>query len=218
MRKLETAVAEGRTLQNSRKAITALFPYAIWRRMNGQGDMYDAFFRIFGATEEEALHRPSAGAASPERRGFMWHRAEPFVTGGATVRSIRKLKDAKIIKSYLLLLWSERWSLRPDGFSEMQASVCEDFSGIEMGHYRTDIIRMLDKFIEQLDPEQGSTGQEMKDQYCSLKEALEEAEKKVLDILTGTRSGIVFSFDILTQVTHAESHLTFTCALPLMCL
>ena len=87
-----------------------------------------------------------------------------------------------------------------------------------MGHHGTDLIQMLDKFLEQLDHEEGSPRQEMKDQYHSLKEALVGAERKVLDVLTGTRSGIIFSFDILTQVTHAESHLTFACALPLMCL
>ena len=217
-RKLETALARGWTLQEGGKAITALFPYAIWRRKNGKGGMLDVLFRIAGATEEETFRQPSAGATSPERRGFMWHRAEPFVTDGVAVRSIRQLKDAKILKSYLLLLWSERWPLRPDGFSEMHVSMCEDFAGIETGYHRTDLIRTLDQFLEQLDHEQGSPGQEMKDQYCMLKEALAEAEKKVSDILTGMYSRMSFPFDILTQVTHPESHSTFVCALPLMCL
>ena len=197
--KLETAVTEGQELQHKRKAITAFFPYVIRRRTNGQGDMLDAFFRIAGATEEEALIEPSAGAASPERQGFMWHRAEQFLTDKMVVRSIRQLKDVKILKSYLLLLWSERWPLRPDGFSEVHTSMCNDFSGIEMGHRRMDLIRILDRFLEQLDREQGSPGKEMKDQYCALKEVLVEEEKKASDILTSTHSRTTLSFDILTR-------------------
>jgi len=197
--KLETALAGDRTLQKRRKAITALFPYAIWRRRNGKGDLLDVFFRIAGATEEETIRQPSAGAASPaKRRGFMWHRAEPFVTDRIVARSIRQPKDVKTLKSYLLLLWSERWPLRPGGFSEVYASVCKDFPGIGMGYHRMDLIRLLDRFLEQLDREQGSLGQEMRDQYCLLKEALAEVEKKASDILT-------------------ETHSTSICALPLMC-
>ena len=179
--------------------------------------MLDVFFRIAGVTEEETLIEPSAGAASPERKGFMWRRAEPFVTDKTVVRPIRQFKDIKILKSYLLLLWSERWSLRPDGFSEMHTSVCKDFSGIEMGHHRMGLIRILDRFLEQLDREQGSPVQGMKAQYCSPRKVLVEAEKRELDILTGAHSRMSFPFNILTRVTHAESHLTFVCALPVMC-
>ena len=168
MRKLETAAIKGRNLDNRRKAITALFPYAIWLRKNGRGSMLNVFSRIAGATKEETLSRPSAGAASPKRQGFMWRRAEPFVTDRIVVQSILRLKDIETLKSYLLLLWSERWPLRPDGFSEMRASVCEDFSGIGMGYDRMDLIRMLDRFLERLDHEQGSPGQEMKPSESSV--------------------------------------------------
>ena len=197
--KLKSTPVGDWTLQRGRKAITALFPYAIRRRKNGQGDMLDAFFRITGATEEETFRHPSTGATWPQRRGFMWRRAEPFVTDGIAVRSIRQLKDVKTIKSYLLLLWSERWPLRPDGFSEMRASVCEDFSGIGMGYHRTDLIRMLDRFLEQSGNEQESPVLEVMEQYCSLKEVLVEEEKKASDILTGTHSRIALSFDIFTR-------------------
>ena len=218
MQELKSVAAHGSRLQESRKAITALFPYAIWRRKNGQGDMLDAFFRVAGVAEEDTLCQYRGGAASPEHRGFMWYRAEPFVTDGVVVRSIRQIKDVQTTKSYLLLLWSERWPLRPDGFSEMRASMCEDFSGIGMGHHRRDLTRMLDRFLEQLDREQGPPGRRMRDQYCSLKEALVEAERKALDILTGKHSKIIAVFDILTQVMHTETHSMFVCAIPLMCL
>ena len=198
MQKLETAVARGRGLLDRRKAITALFPYAIWRSKNGQGDMLDTFFRISRVMEEETLRQSSADTAPPERRGFMWDRAKPFVAGGVVVRSMRQLKDVKILKSYLLLLWSERWPLHPDGFSEMHASVPEDFSGIEMGHHRTDFIQMLDRFLEQLGREQGTPEQEMKGQYCSLKKALVEAENKASDTLTW----YAFQNNFLFRYTH----------------
>ena len=208
MRELETAISDDQSLRRKRKAITALFPYAIWRRKNGQGDMLDAFFRIAGAT--------SAGAASLEHRGYMWYKAEPFVTDRIVVRSIRQLNDVGVLKSYLLLLWSQRWPLRPEGLSEMHACLSDDFSGIEMGHDRMDLIRMLERFLERLDREQGSSGQKMKDQYFSLKEELVEEERKASEVLTGTHSRIIFSFDIFTLVTHAGNHSTFGCALPLM--
>ena len=145
----------------------------------------------------------------------MLHRPEPFVTDRIVFRSIRQPKDVKILKPYLLLLWLERWPLRPDGFFETRTSVCEGFSGIEMGNYPMDLTRMLDQFLERSDHEQGSPGQEMEDQHCS-SEALEEAEKKASDIQTGTHSRIIFSFNIFTQVTRTGSHSTFVCALPLM--
>ena len=148
----------------------------------------------------------------------MWHKAESFVTDRAVVRSIRELKDTEILKSHLFLLWSERWPLRPDGLSEMHASVCEDFSGIGIGYHRVDLIRILDRFLEQLDRERGPPVRVMEDQYRSLKEALVEEEKKASDTLTGTYSRTLLPFDIFTQVMYTDTHLTFVCALPLMCL
>lgn len=141
MRKLEAAAAKGRTLRTRRKAITALFPYAIWRWKNGQREMLDVFFRIARAAGEETPCQPSAGT------GYLWHRAKPFFTDKDVVGSIRKLQDVRILESYLNLLWSERWPLPHDSFSEMHASMCEDFAGIGMSYHRVDLIRTLDRFI-----------------------------------------------------------------------
>ena len=152
IRKLEMAVAKGRTLWTRRKAITALFPYAVWRWKNGEREMLDAFFRIVGAAESEIIHQSSTGIA-PERQGCMWHRAEPFFTNRDAVQFIRNLQDVRILESYLNLLWSERWPLCPDGFSEMCASMSEDFVGIGKSYHRVDLIRMLDHFVGQLERE-----------------------------------------------------------------
>ena len=81
----------------------------------------------------------------------------------------------------------------------MRVFMREDFSGIGMSYHRTNLIRMLDRFLEQLGREQGSPEQEMKDQYRSLKEALVEEEKRASDTPTGTHSRIIVSFDIFTR-------------------
>lgn len=195
IRKLKKTLAQGptRKLQLRHKAITALFPYAIWRWKNGQREMLDVFFRIAGSAKGEVLRQSSAGIASG-RQGYMWHRAKPLITGRNVVRSILELRDVEILKSYLNLIWSERWPLHSDGFSEMHASICEDFSGIGMNYQRVDLIRMLDHFLERLEREQGSLKSAMEGQYLSLREALLAAEKGALDILAGAfRSSCPFS-------------------------
>jgi len=60
------------------------------------------------------------------------------------VRVVRALRDIEILKSYLLLIWSEWDESWPNGLYEMRASVREDFSGTGMGYYRQDLLRRLD--------------------------------------------------------------------------
>ena len=66
-------------------------------------------------------------------------------TRGDVVHYVRSLGDIEILKSYLLLAWSD-----PDGvdgwlggLNEMQVSIREDFNGIGMVHHREDLIRQL---------------------------------------------------------------------------
>ena len=61
----------------------------------------------------------------------------------AIFRMVRALNDIEILTSYLVLVWSEWDFLMPRGFDEMCASVREDFSGKEMGYYRSDLLRRL---------------------------------------------------------------------------
>ena len=78
-------------------------------------------------------------------------RGRCFGTRACVVKAVRALKDIEILKSYLLLVWSEWDILWPDGFIEMCTSIQEDFCGIEMEHHRADLIQRLDHVIGQLD-------------------------------------------------------------------
>ena len=217
VRTLEMAVAKGRTLRTRREAITALFPYAVWRWKNGEREMLDAFFRLVGAAEKEIIRQSSTGVA-PERQGYMWHRAELFFTSRDAVQSIQNLRDVRILESYLNLLWSERWPLCCDDFSEMCASMSEDFVGIGKSYHRVDLIRMLERFIGQLEREKAPLESAMEGLYLALREALFGAEKEGSDILTGTRFRTIAPFRVLTLAMRTGSHSSFVCALPLMIL
>ena len=100
------------------------------------------------------------------------------------IKRVRALKDAEILKSYLLLVWSE-WDglLLPSSVDEMCTLIWRDFGGIRMGHHRTDLVERLDHVLGQLDrgseyfiqhdPEFDEVIlQERKGQYHKLKETL----------------------------------------------
>jgi len=68
------------------------------------------------------------------------------------VRAVRSLEDTKVLKAYLLLLWSEWIPLwDKSSLDEMCASMREDFGGIGIGHHRADLIQRLDHSLRQLD-------------------------------------------------------------------
>ena len=72
-------------------------------------------------------------------------------TSGPIVEAVRALNDIEVLKSYLLLVWSEWDTLYSDGFNKMCTLIREDFGGFEMGHHRTDLIQRLDHVLWQLD-------------------------------------------------------------------
>ena len=72
-------------------------------------------------------------------------------TKRAVVCQVRALGDIEILKSYFFVVWSESNYLDVSGHIEMQASLRGDFSGIEKGHHREDLITRLDQVLEQLD-------------------------------------------------------------------
>jgi len=107
-------------------------------------------------------------------------------TAAHVVQAVRDLKDIEILKSYLLVVWSEWDSLRFDSFCKMRASIREDFGGVGMGRHRVDLVQHLDHVLGQL--ERGleylkrhnpnlNEGfmQAMKYQYRKLRETLLEA-------------------------------------------
>ena len=74
-----------------------------------------------------------------------------FGTRVHTVKAVRGLKDIEILKSYLLLVWSEWNHLYLDGYGEMCTLIGEDFCGIGMEHHRADLIHRLDHVLGQMD-------------------------------------------------------------------
>jgi hypothetical protein len=105
-------------------------------------------------------------------------------SGKSTVSHIRGLGDVEILKSFLLLVWSQWDSLYTHGFAEMQTSIREDFGGIEKCGHRDDLIKHLDRVLGKLDPRHYD--QLRKEQYGLLKNVLLEVDKRATETLTRT--------------------------------
>jgi len=126
------------------------------------------------------------------------------------VHGVRELGDIQILKSYLLLVWSEWDCVDLRGFTEMCTSLREDFSGIGMGHHRHDLVVRLDHILRQLHWEgyirkhnprcEEDSFRTSKSQYGKLKELLLEMDKEALSVLTRMHSGLINQFDLLTPV------------------
>jgi len=144
---------------------------------------------------------------------WLWLSKRPFLPSTCTwctqgtkqtvVQTVRRLGDIEILTSYLLLVWSERDYLYPDGLDEMCISIREDFCGIKVGHHRTDLIKHLDHILGQLDLGLVPIGliddiQSMKVQYEQLKEALLEVDKKVTDVLVSESPRLITIIGLLT--------------------
>ena len=118
-------------------------------------------------------------------------------TKGSVVCHVRALGDIEILKSYFLLIWSE-WDPildRSEDAVEMQVSIREDFSGLEMGRHRQDLIKRLDLIFEHLDRGLEYLNQHRpsvdeqhirrtKEGYTKLKEVLLEVDREAMKILT----------------------------------
>jgi len=126
----------------------------------------------------------------------------------STVLYIRALGDIEILKSYLLVIWSEWDSLNPAGLIEMQAAIREDFGVVTMWYHRDDLIERLDHVLGELDRglayfAQHQTQidndeiQRRKEQYGELKNALLEVEKEAMKPLIRTRATSVCALPLL---------------------
>ena len=123
------------------------------------------------------------------------------------VKAVRELGDIEILKSYLLIVWSEWDQLWDNGFHEMCVSLCEDFGGVGMGHHRADLIQRLDQILQRLDrgfelpkwfdvDHMLSSREKMKDQYEKLRDVLLEVN---LEAVSRTSCPLVFLPCIQTQ-------------------
>ena len=127
------------------------------------------------------------------------------------VRGVRALGDVEILKSYLLLVWSEWDCVDTRGFTEMCTSLREDFRGIGMGHHRRGLIVRLDHllrqlawgpgYIQQYNPRCGEDNIRIaKIQYGKLKELLLEMDKEALRVLARMYPGSINNSDLLTDI------------------
>ena len=92
-----------------------------------------------------------------------------------TVAYVRGLGDIDLLKSYLLLVWTDRCTFLSKNFREMERTIREKFGGIGMEHHRKDLIERLDRVLRRLDRREPSSAREAKTQYTRLRDLLLEA-------------------------------------------
>jgi hypothetical protein len=109
---------------------------------------------------------------------------------------VRQLGDLNILKSYLLLVWSEWDALNDSGFAEMQLSIAEDLGGIGMQYHREDLIKRLNHVLGEVDRGLDHFKQHKSwikeddirmrgDQYRKLREVLLEVDQRAMKHLVG---------------------------------
>ena len=144
-----------------------------------------------------------------------------YGTSGSVVGVVRGLNNIEVLKSYLLVVWSEWDALQSSGFGEIRTSIREDFSGTGMEHHREDLTRRLNYVLGQLnyglyhfkqhDPRCGEGDlRKRKQQYTELKEELLEVERC-------TSSPMIMSFCMLTLADMYGTLYGIQCVLPLPC-
>ena len=132
-------------------------------------------------------------------------------SGSYVMLRVQNLKDVEILKSYLLLIWSEWDPLFDNGYIAMEISICKDFGGIKMNSHRVDLLQRLDHILKQLDmglehlqqhrPELDEAGlQTRKAQYEGLRDTLLKVDSEALEVLTRASRQIDCSFEPLTLV------------------
>ena len=229
----------------SPRAIALVSPYIPWDRLTDRGDLVQWWAETALAvphTEEIArsvvdtlLHIASWDELVRHIPVNLWSwltkrpSLPPICLGRSVgthrrvVEVVRALKDIEVLKSYLLVVWSEWDTLGSYGFGEMCTIIREDFGGIGAGHHREGLIQRLDHVLEQLDRGVEYLNQwnhyldeldiqEMKDQYGSLKEILLETNIRT-EANACTSYPMIMFLRILTQ-SDIESRTSFMTALP----
>ena len=101
------------------------------------------------------------------------------------------------------------------GFNEMRISIQEDFSGIEMGHHRTDLIRQLDHVLKKLDRGLGYLRQHNPEFSQLHLWRMEYVYQKLREMLLRVDAEARAEAEVIARI--AGSHTTSVCALPLPC-
>ena len=121
-----------------------------------------------------------------------------FVTPGysmaterPTVRQVRALGDAEVLRSYLLLIWSLAFFIdyKHEDFAEMQVSIREEFSGIGIRRHREDLIECLNQILKELEQRRETVVEE----YRELKRLLLEVDGGAETTLTRTPPWLIHS-------------------------
>ena len=122
---------------------------------------------------------------------------------GDTVRYIQGLGDIEIFRSYLCLVWSERCYI--EDVCVIGDWLREDFCGIGMWGHREDLIKRLDKVLEDCDQESGPN-EDLGARYQMLREVLLEVETKATKILIGTPRRLSLSIRYTESSTNVDVH------------
>ena len=156
-----------------KRAMIHAFPHIPW----GKFPNSQQFIQLWAAAASEIpytleigqsvvdalLHIASQESLRPHIPVGMWswlNRQPPFPlvcwgrfrdTQRNVVQTVRGLGDTKLLKSYMLLVWSEWDYFGFVGLHEMCAAIQEDFRGVGMGHDRQDLLQHLDRVLSQLD-------------------------------------------------------------------
>ena len=199
----------------SPRAIVLMLPHIPWHRLIDKEDLAQQWVATASAipyTEEVAqgvvdtvLQIASEGELVPFIPVDLWSwltKCPPLppicrgrFVGSRTyvINAVRALKDVEVLKSYLLLVWSELDN--PEDSDTMCTSIREDLGGIEMGRHRADLVQWLDHVLGELDlglehlnqvnPRLGKYHlREAKRKYGELKEVLLEVDRCTSSPLT----------------------------------
>lgn len=232
--------------QASPLAAILISPYLNWTSPQSSDWVEIWKFAVFLApnTEEVScsvvdtlLQVASVGSLQPHIPAHLWSLVKgqpalpPICRGrsvgsvGSVLQLVRELGDIDILKSYLLLTWSE-WDCPSSGLDGIHTLIWY-FSGIGMFQYRADLLQHLDHILTQLNlgldhfREQkpsisGNIIQQMKDQYGEFRELLLEADREAMSTLAC--KSYQYSVHFLFTDSGIAYHATFTCAIPLPCL
>ena len=135
------------------------------------------------------------------------------------LQTIQKLKDARILTSYLITIWSE-WKLLDYGeFVKMQISVHEDLKGIGVGCHRAELIQRLDFILGELyrrsrNPdvtlEVGPSSRVMRFMCQEFKRVLQEMDQTATELLNRTPLSFIIS-GLLTLMGPAQNPVRPSC-------
>ena len=157
----------------SPRAIVLASPHIPWHLLTDRGDLVQWWAVATSAvpyTEEIAQSVVDTLLQIASRRKLLpyitedlwaWLITRPFLppvcagryygTYPHVVKAIRKLEDIEVLKSYLLLAWSEWDALWNEGFDQICASIRGDFGGTRMDRHWVDLIQRLDHVLGELD-------------------------------------------------------------------